>query len=111
MYLDKKVLFLFCSIIFIGNIYPAGVRFAEKYDSNSGIDKYLNGNIKSININNRFMVASKWNERVIDGTLTHLSNGLFIYENTNGTRKYLAQKREYLFWCFKAKCLPGTFVE
>ncbi|GHU58437.1 hypothetical protein FACS189444_2110 [Spirochaetia bacterium] len=28
-----------------------------------------------------------------------------------GTRKYLTQKREYLFWCFKVKCLPWTFVK
>jgi len=62
---NKQYIILLFFILICGKAYSGGVRFAEKYNSNSGIDKYFNGKIISIDTNANIHYLNSWNSRTI----------------------------------------------
>jgi hypothetical protein len=84
---NKQYVILLFFILICARTYSAGVRFAEKYNSNSGIDKYFNGKIISIDSNDDLQYLNSWNSRTIYTSIEYQKSGLIIAENNWG--KYI----------------------
>jgi hypothetical protein len=70
-----KVFLLF--LIVCGEIF-AGGRFAEKYYTNPGIDRYINGKISAIGQNDNYLFADTWRDNSEKIEIEYLENGILI---------------------------------
>jgi hypothetical protein len=83
----NKVLFFMLLLCISGRIYAAGARFAAKYSSDSGIDRFINGNITNIETNRHYTLSNQRQNIIINTKIIYLHSGLFIVEDN--WRKYI----------------------
>jgi hypothetical protein len=83
----NKLLFFVLLLSISGKMYAAGARSAAKYSSNSGIYRFINGNITNIETNRRYIFFNQWHNVIIQTKILYAHNGLLIVENN--WRKYI----------------------
>ncbi|GHV89246.1 hypothetical protein AGMMS50267_16060 [Spirochaetia bacterium] len=83
------------------NMYRGETQYVDEPISNT-----INVSINDF-YNMMHLIRNSWTTKDYELKMNNAAGYGYIY----GTRKFLAQLREYLFGCFKVKCLPRTFVE
>jgi hypothetical protein len=68
-------------------MYAAGARSAAKYSSDSGIDRFINGNITNIETDRRYTFLKQWQNVIIQTKILYSHGGLFVIEDN--WKKYI----------------------
>ena len=92
---------LFLVLLCISGKVYAGARFAEKYPSNDGIDRFFNGKITSIEWSSRYQGYGQWYNAVGGFQLKYLQNGLSVIEGDYTTIIYNEYFNENILTGFK----------